>query len=106
EICNDCRRINVPSWIDKDQRMRPYQFAEIEPNSFTSDDETFRKGLHPVRTNCARMKFLFPDRPRARDDRNQNKWSEGQRIAPTDSSSHPPDAKREHKGQHYHGRFA
>src|SRR6266576_5036867 len=95
EICNDFRRINVPPWIDEDQRMRPHQFAEIEPNGFTSDDQTFRECLLPIRTDRAGMKSLFPNRPRARDDRNQSKWAERQRIAPTDFSSHPPDAERE-----------
>src|SRR4029077_18880260 len=99
QIRNDFRRINVPPWIDEDQRMRPYQFAEVEPNGFAGDDQTFRYGLGPIRTNRARMKSLFPDRPRACDNRNQSKWRERQRIAPADFPSHPPDAEGEHKGQ-------
>src|SRR5437016_12363622 len=73
EIGNDFRRINVPPWIDEDQRMRPKQFAEIEPNRFTSDNQTFRKGLRPVRTNRARRKSLFPNRPQARERRSSTK---------------------------------
>src|SRR5438552_19176636 len=67
EICNDFRRINVPPWIDEDQRMRPKQFAEIEQKRFTNDKQTYRKGYRPVRSDCATSTSLVAKRHTTQD---------------------------------------
>src|SRR5262245_58515608 len=98
--------MNVPPRVDENQRVRPYQFTEVKPNGFTRDDQTFGKCLGPIRTNCARMKSLFPNRPRAGDERNKSEWGECYGIAPADTSSLPPDAESEHNRQHHHRSLA
>src|SRR4030095_1589428 len=100
------RWINIPPGIDEGQRIRPKQFAYIKPYCPASDDKTFRQGLRPIGTHGARVEFLFPNRPRAPKRRNQRKRGQRQRIAPADFSTHPPDAERERKRQHYNGWFA
>src|SRR6266496_1096014 len=100
------RRASLPPRVNKNEWMRPKEFAEIKPNRATRNDEPVRPCLRPLRTACTRMEFLFPDRPRACECRNQNERNKVRDIAPSNSPSPPPDTQREHAGQHHRGRFA
>ena len=101
-IGQQLRWINRPPRINENERIRPDEFRQVKPYRATSDNKAFRPGLRPVRTNCGRVKFLFPNCPHARKRRNKQEWSERYCIFPSDPSSPPPHAEGEHDGQHDH----
>src|SRR2546430_1633611 len=42
-VSDRLRRVDLPLWIDEDERMRPQQFSEIEPNVAPGDDHAIQR---------------------------------------------------------------
>src|SRR5712691_6353353 len=86
--------------------MRPNQLAQIKPEILAGDDEAARQTLRPFVPDRPRMKLLFPNCPTTGRQRDKEKRSQPQSVAPAPLAIHPPPTKAEHDWQHHRGRFA